>query len=79
MNQKNKRYVEKDWGKRGKVHFWIPTIVYDYNYWMCGLYLPDQNISYYHPYLLLHRTLLPMFTQLIFIMRRNGYICYVIH
>ena len=48
--------MEKVWGKRGKVHVWIPRIVDNYRDWMCGVDLAEKKISYYHPYFRFHRT-----------------------
>ena len=79
VNQKNKRHVDKIWGKCGKVHVWIRRIMDDYNHWMCGIYLADQKISYYHPDLRCHRTWVPMFIQVPSTIRLNGYIYYVSH
>ena len=79
MNQKNKRHVDKVWGKCGKVHVWITRIVDDYNHWICGVDLADQKISYYHPYLPCHRTWVPMFIQFLYMIRLKSYICYVSH
>ena len=79
LNQKNKSQMEKVCWKRGKVHVWIPWIVDDYNHWMCGVYMADQKISYYHPDIIYHITWVPMFTLLLSIVRFNSYIRYVSH
>ena len=79
VNQKNKRRVDKVWVKRGKVRVWIPRIVYDCNHWMCGIYPSEKNISYYHPDIHCRRTWVPMFIQLLSMIRLNSYIFYVSH
>eukprot|EP00957_Ditylum_brightwellii_P172779 13153505-Ditylum_brightwellii.AAC.2 len=32
---KNKLHVAKVWGDKGNTHIFIPTLIDDYNHWMC--------------------------------------------
>ena len=56
---------------------WIPRAIDDYNHWMCGVDLADQKISYYHPDLRCSRNWIPMFIQLLSMIRLNSYIVYL--
>eukprot|EP00957_Ditylum_brightwellii_P111821 8528786-Ditylum_brightwellii.AAC.1 len=42
---KNKLHVTKVWDDKGKKHIFIPTLINDYNHWMCGVDIVDQHIS----------------------------------
>ena len=71
---KNKNHINKIWGDNGKVEVYIPTLIDDYNHWMCGVDIVDQRIAYYHPNLRCHRNWMPIFLQLCSMMRNNGFI-----
>ena len=77
VNQKNKTHMEKVWGKQGKVHVYITKIVDYYYHWMCCIYLSDKNIGYYNPYIFCHRTWIPVFILLIYMIILNICIYYV--
>eukprot|EP00957_Ditylum_brightwellii_P160756 12238550-Ditylum_brightwellii.AAC.1 len=47
--QNNRRHVDQVWGENGTSFINIPTLIDDYNYWMGGVDISDQRISYYHP------------------------------
>jgi hypothetical protein len=46
------------------------------DHWMLGVDVADQRIAYYHPNLRCHRTWIPMFLQLLSMMRNNMYVIY---
>ena len=71
---KNKAHVDRIWGQQGKVDIWIPKLIDDYNHWMGGVDLCDQHISYYHPNIRCRRNWVPMFIQMLSIIRSNSYI-----
>lgn len=75
----NRRHVDKVWGDKGCVHVYIPTLIDDYNHWMGGVDMADQRISYYHPNLRCQRTWIPMFMQIISMVRTNSYLVYSEH
>ena len=71
----NKHHVSKIWGDKGTAQICIPTLIDDYNHWMDGVDVSDQRISYYHPTnLVCQRTWLPIFLQLLSIIRNNAYL-----
>lgn len=71
----NKNHIEKIWGEKGATDIYIPTLIDDYNYWMGGVDVADQRISYYHPSkLVCRRTWIPIFMQLLSIIRNNAYL-----
>ena len=73
--QNNRMHVDKIWGENGVVEIYIPTLIDDYNYWMGGVDVADQRISYYHPSkLICKRTWIPLFVQLLSIIRNNAYL-----
>ncbi len=72
--QKNQAHVEKAWGSKGKVNIMIPKLIDDYNHWMSGVDLCDQFISYYHPNIRCRQNWVPMFIQMLSIIRSNSYI-----
>jgi len=73
---KNNRHVDKVWGDLGKVLIDIPTLIDDYNHWMGGVDVSDQRIAYYQPNLRCRRNWIPMFIQILNIIRSNSYIVY---
>ena len=73
---KNQTHVDAVWGSEGKKKIFIPTLIDDYNHWMGGVDLCDQHISYYHPNVRARRNWIPMFIQILSIIRSNAYICY---
>ena len=75
----NKKHVDKIWGDKGAVPIYIPAIIDDYNHWMGGVDLSDQRISYYHPDLRCFRTWMPMFIQILSMIRNNSYITHKQH
>ena len=58
----------------GRVEVKIPQMIDDYNFWMGGVDKADQLIAYYLPDLRCHRNWLPMFIQLLAIIRVNSYL-----
>ena len=76
INQANKRHVQDVWGENGKKEIKIPTIIDDYNHWMLGVDLIDQFIAYYHPNLRCRRNWIPMFIQIVSMIRSN---CFIVH
>ena len=75
VTQNNRRHVSDIWGDKGSTKIRIPTLIDDYNYWMGGVDVADQRISYYHPSkLVCNRTWIPIFIQLLSIIRNNAYI-----
>ncbi len=73
---KNKNHVDKIWGDKGAVFIFIPTMIDDYNHWMGGVDLTDQMIAYYHPDLRCLRNWVPMFIQVLSLIRTNSYHVY---
>ena len=71
------RATWKNSGGKGKVHVLIPRIVDDYNHWICGVDMYDQNIMYYHPNLWWHTKWIPMLIQLLSVKILNSYMWYV--
>ena len=71
---KNKGHVDTIWGKNGKANVKIPTLIEDYNHWMGGVDLSDQRISYYHPDIRCRRNWVPIFIQLLSIIRNNSFL-----
>ena len=76
MTDKNKAHVREVWGNEGVKKIKIPTLIDDYNHWMGGVDLADQRIAYYQPDLRCHRNWIPMFIQILSIIRSNSYIVY---
>ena len=73
----NKGHVSVIWGDKGSQEIFIPTLIDDYNHWMGGVDLSDQRISYYHPTnIRCRRTWIPIFLQLLSIIRNNSYLVY---
>ena len=71
----NKHYIDKIWEEKGSTDIYIPFLISDYNYWMCGVDVADQRISYYRPSkLVCRRTWIPIFMQLLSIIRNNAYL-----
>ena len=73
---KNWKHVDEVWGDNGAVEIFIPLLIDNYNHWMGGVDLTDQRIAYYHPDLRCLRNWIPMFIQVLSMIRNN---CYVIH
>ena len=76
---KNKNHVSKVWKDSSTAEIYIPQMIDDYNHWMGGVDLSDQRIAYYHPNLRCVRNWIPMFIQLMSIIRNNCYIVYRSH
>ena len=70
----NKNHVSKVWGNEGKKQICIPTSIDDYNHWMLGVDVADQRIAYYQPDLRCQRTWLPMFIQILGLIRNNSFV-----
>lgn len=70
----NKKHVKEVWGDDGKKDIYIPCLIDDYNHWMGGVDLSDQRIAYYHPDVRAWRNWVPMFIQILSIVRNNAYI-----
>ena len=75
----NKRHVSKVWGELGKIEIKIPTLIDDYNHWMGGVDVVDQLIAYYHPNARCRRTWIPMFLQIVSMVRCNAITVYKDH
>ena len=75
----NKNHVDRVWGTSGKKKIYIPSLVDCYNHWMGGVDLADQRISYYMPDLRCRRNWIPLFIQLLGMIRNNSYIIYRSH
>ena len=73
---KNQNHVRKIWGNEAKKKIYIPQLIDDYNHWMGGVDLTDQRIAYYLPDLRCFRNWVPLFLQVISIVRVNSYIIY---
>ena len=76
LTEKNKNHVREIWGKEGTKEIEIPTIIDDYNHWMGGVDLADQRIAYYQPDMRCRRNWIPMFVQVLSIIRSNSYVVY---
>ena len=75
VTKNNRKHVSDIWGEKGATKIRIPTLIDDYNYWMGGVDVADQRISYYHPSrLVCNRNWIPIFIQLLSIIRNNAYI-----
>eukprot|EP00957_Ditylum_brightwellii_P101329 7721844-Ditylum_brightwellii.AAC.1 len=73
---KNKSHVIKIWGDKEKKSIKIPTLIDDYNHWICGIDVIGQRIAYYHPNLRCRRNLIPIWIQILSLMRNNAYLVY---
>ena len=73
---KNSKHVDKVWGEDKKKKIYIPKLIDDYNHWMGGVDLADQRVAYYIPNLCCHCNWVPLFLQLISIVRVNTYVMY---
>ena len=71
---KNSNHVKKVWGDDSKKDIYIPKLIDNYNHWMGGVDLSDQRIAYYHPNLCSRKNWIPMFVQIMSIVRNNAYI-----
>ena len=76
ITDKNKNHVREVWGDEGSKPIFIPQLIDDYNHWMGGVDLSDQRIAYYQPNLRCRRNWIPMFIQMLSIIRSNSYIVY---
>ena len=76
MTAINKSHVEQVWGSLGKIAIYIPQLIDDYNHWMGGVDLADQRIAYYQPDLRCRRNWIPIFIQMMSIIRNNAYHVY---
>ena len=74
ITNKNNNHVKKVWGDHPKKDIYIPKLIDDYNHWMGGVDLSDQRIAYYHPNLRSRRNWIPLFIQIMSIVRNNAYI-----
>ena len=74
MTNNNKGHVQKVWGDEGKAEIFIPKLIDDYNHWMGGVDVADQRIAYYNSDLRCQRNWIPMFLQVLSIIRTNSYI-----
>ena len=72
--QNNKRNVNLVWKTKHEAEIAIPKVIDDYNHWMGGVDLADQHIAHYCPKLKCYRTWMPLFVQIINIVRSNSYI-----
>ena len=73
VNAANRRHINKVWGKNGSAEVYIPRLIDDYNHWMGGVDLVDQRIAYYHPDLRCRRNWIPIFLQILSIIRNNSF------
>ena len=76
VTNKNKNHVNTIWGEESVKKINIPKLIDDYNHWMGGVDLCDQRIAYYHPDLRCQRNWVPMFLQIMSIIRNNAFIVY---
>ena len=74
ITQNNKAHVSKVWGAAGVMKVYIPLLVDHYNHWMGGVDLSDQRIVYYMPDLRCVRNWIPLFIQLLSMIRNNSYL-----
>ena len=73
--QNNRMYADKILGESGAIKICIYTLIDDKNYWMGGVDVADQRISYYHPSkLVCKRTWIHISMQLLSIIRKNVYL-----
>ena len=49
VTMNNRKHVKEVWGENGTAEIFIPLLIDNYNYWMGGVDVSDQRISYYHP------------------------------
>lgn len=73
VNGVNRNHVNKVWGKNGSAEIYIPSLIDDYNHWMGGVDLVDQRIAYYHPNMRCRRNWIPIFIQILSIIRNNSF------
>ena len=69
----NRNHVEEVWGKDGVKEIYIPVLINDYNHWMGGVDLIDQWIAYYDPKMRCICTWLPIFIQILSLVRNNAF------
>ena len=70
--QNNKRNVNLVWKAKHEAEIEIPKVIDDYNHWMLGVGLADQHIAHCCPKLKCYRTWMPLFLQIINIVRSNS-------
>ena len=75
----NRNHVRKIWGAAGVKKVSIPLIVDHYNHWMGGVDLSDQRIVYCMPDLRCVCNWIPLFIQLLGMIRNNSYLVYASH
>ena len=73
----NKDHVDIVWKEKSTVEIFIPTLIDNYNHWMCGVDLSNQRIVYYHPNLPCIRNWIPIFIQMLSIVRNNSFIIHL--
>ena len=73
---KNKGHVDIVWKDKLITEIFIPTLIDHYNHLMCGVDLSYQRIVYYHSNLRCQQNWIPMFIQMLSIVRNNLYIIY---
>ena len=79
ITNKNKAHVKAIWGDNGVVEITILCLIDNYNHWMGGVDLADQRIAYYHLNCRCLRNWIPMFIQILSLIRNNLYIMYREH
>ena len=79
ITQNNRNHVSKVWGTQGVMKVYIPLLVDHYNHWMGGVDLSDQRIAYYMPDLRCQRNWIPLFIQLLGMIRNNSYLAHADH
>ena len=77
VTMNNSAHVKHVWGDEGKMNINIPKLIDDYNHWMGGVDLVDQRIAYYHCNLRCQRNWIPMFLQIMSIIRANSFIVHL--
>ena len=73
---KNSKHVDKVWGEDNKKRIHIPKLIDNYNHWMGSVDLADQRVAYYIPNLYCHCNWVPLFLQLISLVRVKAYMMY---
>ena len=67
----NKDHVDIVWKEKSTAEFFTPTLIDNYNHWMYGVDISDQRIAYYHPNLRCIQNWIPIFIQILRIVRNN--------
>ena len=76
INEFNRKYIHLVWGDEHVVAIKIPTLINDYNYWMLGVDLVDQLITYYQPKNHRQRTWMLLLLHSLNIIQVNSYVLY---